>query len=200
MLPTETQNTVAQTLKLKTEDNHLALEALLVPKLQAISSALDYVALLKAFYGYFFPVEQLIDQHINHSHLTDIDHRRKAGYILKDLEVLRQSIIHLPLATTLPAINNVYQAFGALYVLEGSTLGGRGITKMLLKNGAAGIKENEVTFFNGYGTETGPRWMAFLQSLNSIASNDDDVAEMVKAANDTFYFFKLWLQKQLIHE
>src|SRR3712207_8787140 len=36
--------------------------------------------------------------------------------------------------------SSIAAAFGALYVLEGSTLGGRGITRMLLQNRNAGLR------------------------------------------------------------
>ncbi len=200
MLVTAVHETVAQTLKHRTEKNHLALEELLLPVLRAIHTCDDYVSLLKAFYGYFKPVEEAIFRHVNERVLPDIQDRRKADYLLKDLSFLHQQSQHLPLATEIPVMGNVYQAMGALYVLEGSTLGGRSITRMLLKNPQVNLQTDQVQFFNGYGEATGKMWTSFVQVLNQLSTNTVDVEAMVAAADQTFLLFKNWLQKQLVHE
>ena len=197
MLSIEGQVSVAQTLKHRTEENHMALEAMLLPHLHALQTPEDYSQLLKAFYGYFKPVEALILHHLNKKILPDIEHRRKADFILKDLTSLKTHIANLPLATALPAIGNLYQALGALYVLEGSTLGGRGITKMLMKNVGLQLQADQLQFFNGYGTATGSMWTSFIQMLNQLKITGAEKETMIGAANETFLFFKNWLQLRL---
>jgi heme oxygenase len=197
MLFTEGQVSVAQTLKHRTEENHMALEAMLLPHLHALHSTDDYSNLLAAFYGYFKPVETAILQHLNHEILPDMEQRRKADFILNDLSSLKSHIMHLPLATNLPQISNTYQALGALYVLEGSTLGGRGITKMLLKNNSLQLQASQLQFFNGYGSATGTMWTAFVKVLNNLILNKAENETLIAAANDTFLYFKNWLQIRL---
>jgi heme oxygenase (biliverdin-IX-beta and delta-forming) len=153
--------------------------------------------LLRAFYGYFKPVEVAILQHVNNEILPDMEQRRKADFILKDLTSLKAHIMQLPLAINLPQISSTYHALGALYVLEGSTLGGRGITKMLLKNKSLQIQANQLQFFNGYGAATGTMWTAFVQVLNNLTLNRTENEILVAAANDTFLYFKNWLQTRL---
>lgn len=186
--------TIAQTLKAATTESHEALEAMVLPRLQAITSPQDYARLLKDFYGYFKPVEDAVAPFITRTILPDWAQRRKAHAILNDLAALQQPFDHLPLATALPSVNNLPQAMGALYVMEGSTLGGRGITKMLLKKEDVLLTIDHLQFFNGYGEATGPMWMAFVNVLNSFPFSDDEVAQLTESANSTFNHFNTWLQ------
>ena len=199
MLANEVHESVAQCLKHRTEKNHRELEELLLPILSAVKTLDDYKALLKAFYGYFKPLEAAISRHVTERVLPDIEQRRKADYLLKDLSTLQNPQTTLPLAADIPAITTVYEAMGALYVLEGSTLGGKGITRMLLKNTQVGLQAHQVRFFNSYGEAVGKMWNAFVQVLNGLTSNGNDIEAMVNKADETFLLFKNWLQKQLVH-
>ena len=191
----EAAETAAQLLKKNTTEPHLALEAVVEPQLQALKSKEDYVAFLKRFYGCFKPVESLIEKNIDATVLPDIAQRRKAERIVHDLTFSNTHIEPLPVATQLPQIGNAIEAFGALYVLEGSTLGGRGITRMLLKNEALQLQLAEVTFFSGYGEQTGVMWTSFLNSLNQFTTTPTAIQQQIATANNTFTFFKIWLQQ-----
>ena len=172
----------------------------MLPCLNSIASRHDYVQLLKAFYGFFSPVEDAVAPFITIAVLPDFQQRRKADFIVADLAALQQQQSHIPLATNLPRIQNLQQALGALYVIEGSTLGGRGIAKMLLKNSNAHLEAGHLQFFNGYGAATGTMWATFVNVLNAFSFTQSEMEEMVEAANQTFYFFKTWLQEQLVHD
>jgi heme oxygenase len=185
--------TTAQHLKHHTSQQHQALEDVVLPQLHRLHSVTDYNHLLQRFYGYYKPVEFLIEQQIDEQQLPDIKQRRKADLILHDLTFSNAHATNLPLATKLPQLHNSIQAFGALYVLEGSTLGGRGITKLLLKNTALHLQPAQVQFFNGYGAVTGSRWMAFLERLNAIGESSSVQVQLTVAANETFSLFKKWL-------
>lgn len=187
---------VATALKDKTVDAHQELEDLLIPKLHAVRSKVDYALLLQTFYGYFTPVEKSIEQHITCHQLPDIGQRRKAVFLIDDLACLGFSAVGLPLSHYLPMIESEVEAWGALYVLEGSTLGGRGITKMLLKQ-CPELSLQEIKFFNGYGDQTGAMWIRFQKALNALAYQTDDLATAVHAANTTFLKFKLWIEHSM---
>lgn len=186
---------VAQTLKHQTEAAHMELEAMVLPWLQSISSNTDYVQLLKGFYGYFKPLEDAVAPYITEAVLPDWEQRRKAYSILQDLAQLPGAYSELPLATHLPSIQSLPQALGAMYVMEGSTLGGKGIAKMLVKNKSVNLKGEQLQFFTGYGARTGTMWTTFVNVLNSFSGTDAEVARMVASANQTFSLFKSWLQE-----
>lgn len=195
MLIRDVRETVATVLKQQTAREHQALEEKILPRLQGLQNMNDYAQLLKIFYGYFKPVEDRIGTQLHLKDVPDLQQRRKADWILQDLTFSKSHTEHLRLATHLPQINNSIQAFGALYVLEGSTLGGRGITKMLLKNPVLQLQQTQVRFFNGYGADTGPRWMAFMAFLNQQDTTPAALEQMASSANETFTLFKNWIQE-----
>jgi heme oxygenase len=184
---------VAALVKEATQQYHTEVENLLLPKLSSISTADDYAAILKMFYGYFSPLERCIQQHLTAAYLPDVPERRKAAAILDDLQAIGQSTAHIEHCTMLPQIENTAQAFGAMYVLEGSSLGGKVIAKMLLKNEALSVTEDALHFFSGYKEETGSRWKTFLTALNG----QTETKEIVASANETFFYLKAWMQHTL---
>src|SRR5438309_9925339 len=109
---------------------HQALDRLMIPNIEAVQSKNDYAELLLLFYGFFKPVYNSIDTFIDTNYLPDYQSRRKAEWILNDLKDLAIDY-NVHLCEHLPNINNNAAAFGALYVLEGSTLGGMVIKKMI---------------------------------------------------------------------
>lgn len=197
MFHPDLREAVATALKKKTMDAHQALEDLLSTRLHTIRTREDYGALLKIFYGYFSPVEKIIEHHLSFQQLPDIKHRRKAAFLLHDLNLLSFNAGNIPVSPFVPTVTNEVQAWGALYVLEGSTLGGRGITRLLLKQ-CSEITINHLKFFNGYGEETGPMWRRFLESLNNQEYNDSEVGSAVQAANETFLNFKKWIEQAIV--
>ena len=182
---------VAVMIKDSTQQLHKDVEDLLLPKLAAIENKNDYAAILRMFYGYFSPLENLLQQFVTPALLPDVAERRKADALLHDLRSLKSEGADLTLCEALPLIENEAQAMGALYVLEGSTLGGKTIAKMLRQNKALALTDNELTFFMGYKEETGSKWKAFLQVLNQ----QQDADQTIVAANQTFYHMKNWMQR-----
>jgi heme oxygenase (biliverdin-IX-beta and delta-forming) len=62
------------------------------------------------------------------------------------------------------------EALGMLYVLEGSTLGGRHILNSLARQG---VNDAALHFLDPYGDQTGPRWRAFLDVLEREVGDDE---------------------------
>lgn len=188
-------HSVASLLKTETAQHHAETENYLVPHLKQIQTTADYAAILRMFYGFFKPLEEQIAGVISTDFLPDISSRKKAHLAEQDLQRLAdQAGEELSIAKSLPSINNLRQAFGALYVLEGSTLGGRYIAKMLAKN-QANLPAAAMSFFEGYGEATGPMWLAFQQKLNEFTP--EETPEIIAAANETFIKMKAWMQTQL---
>jgi heme oxygenase (biliverdin-IX-beta and delta-forming) len=116
---------VAQLLKEGTACAHREAEEILAPKLAGIKSYDDYADILQMFYGFFHPLERILAQHISTELLPDIDQRRSSFFIIMDLKSIGCSTERLPMCERLPKISSSLAALGAMYVLEGSTLGGR---------------------------------------------------------------------------
>lgn len=171
-------------IKETTKEAHLNLEKKVVQKMKAIRSNADYADFLKHFYAYFNKVEQAIAPYITAQLLPDHAERRNSAYLKQDIEELGFDVNELPSATA-PEVNNTLQALGALYVMEGSIMGGPIIVKMLEKGGIT----KGVSFFSGYGEATGMMWGKFVAVLNEQAKTEADEAQAIKSADDTFANF-----------
>jgi len=182
------------TIKIATLPNHQLVEKLLVGKMRNLRSMTDYVELLKIFYSYFGGLEQLINPYISAENLSDYEHRRKSRAIANDIKILGGEVPVLAGVDSLPAIQNELQAFGALYVIEGSTLGGKIIAEMLQKHLSFNNGDG-LSFFTGYGENSMQMWGTFKQTLNAMAQRDKDETEVIATANETFIKFKHWLEK-----
>lgn len=180
-------------IKEATKAEHQNLEKQVVLKLKAIRSNEDYADLLKHFFAYFSHIEETIKPFITASVLPDYAQRRNSGYIKADILELGADITHLPF-TTVPKIENAVQALGALYVLEGSIMGGSIIVKMLEKEGVT----KGVSFFSGYGEDTGMMWGNFIAVLNAQAKTEQEEQEAIVAANETFKHFAYVFEKERV--
>jgi heme oxygenase len=175
---------LSTSIKEATKEAHLNLEKKVVQKMKAIRSDADYADFLKHFYAYFNQVEQAIAPYITTELLPDHAERRNSSYLKQDIEELGSNVNDLPTATS-PEINNTIQALGALYVMEGSIMGGPIIVKMLEKFGIT----KGVSFFSGYGEATGQMWGKFVAVLNAQANKEAEEQQAITAANDTFSNF-----------
>ena len=81
-----------------------------------------------------------------------------------------------------------------MYVLEGSTLGGVHLTKMIAAK--MNLRETKgLEFFNGYGNGTMAKWEAFKTSVNGVGKDETTQDKVIEAANNTFSKFKDWIEK-----
>lgn len=190
---------LTEKLKEITQENHLNLERKLVAKMKLISAPSEYGALLSAFYSFFGGLELGIERYLGENEFPDYGKRRKSSAIAADLTSLGYTPPELAGENELPLIQNKYQALGCLYVIEGSTLGGRMISKMLmprLPEEATGA----FTFFQGYGDQTMPMWLLFKEYLDKpdapLKRNQESM--IIQAANETFLKFSTWFDTRQI--
>ncbi|QBQ40762.1 heme oxygenase [Sphingobacterium psychroaquaticum] len=173
-----------QNIKDNTTAAHQKLEGTVVRQLKAIRSNTDYADVLKNFYVYFNTVEQAIAPFITPEVLPDYSERRNSSHIKQDIIELGGSVENLP-TVAVPTITNALEALSALYVLEGSIMGGPYIVQMLNKYGiTAGTN-----FFSGYGEDTGKMWGAFTATLNKYGEDESTHEKAVAIANETFSKF-----------
>ncbi len=185
---------LAEKLKKDTLQSHQQLEKMLVGRMKAIRSKEDYVKLLQLFYSYFGGLETLIDQHIGQPELNDYAERRKTQALADDIKALGGKPMPKADGENLPEINNALQAFAALYVIEGSTLGGKIISKMMAQQ--LGVNDGKgLSFFNGYGEDTDNKWEYLKNALNKLTKSSDKDKLVTDSANETFDKFKQWAEK-----
>lgn len=181
-------------LKESTKVNHQLLEKKLVAKMRAIQNTADYTQLLSSFYGFYAGLEVSMDIQTELSFLPDYSLRRKSCSLAADLGALNNELPTIAFGENLPYIKNYLQIIGILYVMEGSTLGGKFIAKMI----QAQLKTTEIkgfSFFSSYGDKTESMWQIFKESIDGICLNPIEKEEIVLAANETFLHFSNWFDK-----
>lgn len=119
--------------------------------------------------------------------LPDIANRYKLPAIDSDIKELSR---HVPEPIVKPLgdvkdCDTVAEAMGYMYVIEGSTLGGR----MLLKHVRDTLGFDETKggrFFAGYGADTGMMWKNFLAVLTGYVVAHGCEEEVIRGANQAF--------------
>jgi heme oxygenase len=149
-----------------------------------------YMGILERFYGFWRSWEPLTGLLLP----DDAFYRsRRRLFLLKaDLATLGLSssaMEFLPLCPA-PPLRNHAEALGSLYVMEGSTLGGRVIQQNVKR--CLGLTEQAgCRYFAGYGSNTGAMWWSFLNRLEQTPV--DDVIAVGNGALATFERLTVWL-------
>ncbi len=117
--------------------------------------------------------------------IPDIEERRKAHLLINDLKYTSfEKRFNLFSFQNLEKISIPF-AIGIIYVLEGSTLGGRFILKNVQEN--LGFDEEKgATYFAGYGNKSGNLWKKFLLFLTEFEARTNSEEEIIAGAAYTF--------------
>lgn len=179
-------------LKQQTRDVHLDLEKEFIRELKKINSKEKYIAFLSLLYGFYHGLEESMDLPVSVMDIPHMSRRRKAGWLLKDINALGGA--HVQNHSFSNTFDTPAEVIGALYVAEGSTLGGTVIAGMLSRHdflhGNMGL-----SFFRGYESDTMVMWQSFQQFLNSEAATNYAHSEVITGAIKTFTSFKHWIQQ-----
>ncbi|WFP51853.1 biliverdin-producing heme oxygenase [Methylomonas sp. EFPC3] len=116
--------------------------------------------------------------------------RVKLSWLQADLDHFGiDSALLKPADLPLPQIDSIGDYVGALYVVEGSTLGGQMIAKCLGQN--LGLSADAgARFYAGYGAATTSMWRGFIDFAESIAADTAQVTAAQLAAKRIFAFFQ----------
>jgi heme oxygenase len=171
-------------LRAATAEAHAHLERdldLLSPPL----SRSRFLALLQRFWGFHVVWEPAVCRHAELAEL--MTPRLRTDLLRRDLLALglpAQEIDHLPRSAAAAGLaRSLEGALGSLYVLEGSTLGGRLITKALRR--CDWLPSGGLTYFDPHGEETGPLWLQFQRRLRAMPPPHSHTA-VETAAVETF--------------
>ena len=184
-------------LRTGTGQLHVALEK----RLPFFSERLDanwYRRLLQAYYGFYAPMEAVLYGSGLIPDGFDCALRAKTPTLLSDLLALGlddHAINALPHCTDLPTFDTPAACLGALYVLEGATLGGQVLRREMAARLAVDA-DNGGAFLDVYGAETGRRWKDFLDYLGRFPLDASAKQRAVTAARSTFSGFEQWLDSQ----
>jgi heme oxygenase len=120
--------------------------------------------------------------------------RRRLDRFGADAAVLGVTPTELrPPAPALPVVSGTAQALGRLYVLEGSTLGGRVINRAFARrtpgDPLVGVR---LSGLDPYGEATGAMWHGLRRFTTAWAGSDQRRDEVVHAAVSTFAALDAW--------
>ncbi|QHS60934.1 biliverdin-producing heme oxygenase [Chitinophaga agri] len=184
-------------LRERTGKQHQDLERVLIPRIKAANTPEAYTSLLQLFYGYYYPLEQHIAAHMDITFPGGFERRRKAALLLDDIAAITNAPAIQPICCNdIPEIADNAQALGAMYVLEGSTLGGQVICQILSRNLSSPDLPKALSFFNGYGADTQSYWDTFVHYLQGYNGDDTQRQRLLDAAAATFEHFRSWAVSQ----
>jgi len=169
-------------LRQETRKEHRKIEAML----DLMSPALDqnrYLKILRNFHAAMVPLEAALEDRCPEPYRPLWQGRQKARRLEADLAWFGQAAPRNPPADVcLPPLSSASLWLGAIYVVEGSTLGGQVICRHLEKH--FGWAEGRgYSYFSGYGEQTAERWR---QVKLALEGDDLDGNLMVKGAHHTF--------------
>ncbi len=153
----------------------------------------DYRAYLSAMLGFTSPLEaRFADMPSELRRGAELEKRAKAHLLELDLDALDRRLGPAPraLCAAVPDTEDEAGALGALYVLEGSTLGARYLRKHL---SALGIDDSSA-YLDSYGDALGDMWLRLRALLVARAGADPArTGEVVAGACRTFELLDRWL-------
>jgi heme oxygenase len=181
-------------LRERTAPLHGQIEALLrLPG--AISTRADYQDWLGRFLGLYDPLECSLARFSDWDTLgLSMSSRDHSCCLVDDLVALGINPRELPRASPalLPDLPTFAHALGALYVIEGATLGGRLILRDLEPRLGAPIA-GATRFFGGRGEAVGPMWRSFRAALDEFSLEQPQLCtDAVIGAERTFRAMLVW--------
>lgn len=187
-----------QQLKTETRDLHDQVERnpmmaqLMTPQLTREA----YQAVLERLLGLHEPFEAHLHRQVDALPADlNLEARRKTPWLVADLKAIGHTDASLQALPRwegwLP--ESVGESLGALYVLEGATLGGKVISKQIHRT--LGITpETGLRFYTSYGDALGPMWKTFMKAINTTYGHQAEVAvAAVRGARATFTAMDQWL-------
>ena len=120
---------------------------------------------------------------------------KRSHLLARDLETLRgqpwrpEAAAHRP---TMPPLDDDERILGAVYVVNGSALGGRGLARGLDRLFGSGHHDGR-RFFEGQGSATGAAWRDFVGRLDIVSAEAASRAAVIDAAVEIFSVFEVWL-------
>ena len=140
-----------------------------------------YQDLIVRLYGFYLPFEAAAG--------IGPDRSRWLAGDLQALD-LERPLHDLAKCPHVPHLDSAHSRLGALYVVEGSALGGRDLARSLDRLFGEDVAEGR-RFFIGHGPKTGEAWRGYLAQLSAAPSGAR--AEIIRGAVETFAAFEHWL-------
>jgi heme oxygenase (biliverdin-IX-beta and delta-forming) len=160
--------------------------------------AAAYARLLAALLPLYGGIEEALESFHEWSRLDpplDIVARRRSQLLVADLHTLGVEVQEgREHAAAAPRLELFDHALGALYVVEGSRLGGRVLAARIV-GGSRSIEVDAFRFLRSDGFDVGGSWRELRASLAAYAVDPPTRARVVAGATETFACFEQQLAR-----
>ena len=188
-----------QILKESTKNKHALLEQLMfVEPIMAGTLTLDQ-------YRQILTTNYLVHKHFEHklhsllstenAVALTMHNRVKSQFLKEDMLQINAFVHNYIIDNSLPQFENEAAAFGALYVLEGATLGGNVIVKKLQTIPHFTSMGLNFNYYQAYGDQLGTYWKEFCKTLNDLPITLH--SQVIEGANNMFDHL-IFVQKNVI--
>jgi heme oxygenase len=194
--PTAATNGVLERVRRRTQDVHRSLEELPIWE-AAFSNVRAYAALLDGFLSLVRPADAAIAMTLGAAAPEGFSATVRADWLESDRRSIadgQRSLSEIdpvgddPLISGI-ASNSLSAAAGTLYVIEGSALGGRILSRRLQES--LGIDPSSGgRYFFGHGAETAVRWRQFLEWLDALQLDQAGAEAAASTARSVFERFR----------
>ena len=150
--------------------------------LSRMNDPAHYGRVLQVFDAFLPPWEAAVAAALPQCMHGWLQQRSRRGYLAADLQAL--GLAPLPRQITAPPLACAAAAWGSLYVVEGSALGGQVITRTLAAQGWR--PDHGAAYFHGWGAATGGMWREFRGLLADQLRRAQDIEAACAAAQATF--------------
>ena len=185
-----TQPSILDRLKHETARHHQTVEQLAQADtiLNQTLSLTHYHRLILTHYHAHRLIEPQLPQIFGlEAERLQLPHRRRLAALQHDVTQLNLNCA--PVCPVDLCLQTIPQALGAMYVMEGSTLGGAVIFKALKRN----KQLNRAAPFHYYhlcGQNTRALWLNFCQSVIELTTPTDQADAIIIAAQNTFNVYR----------
>lgn len=186
------QISTMQQLKSATAEHHARTEAVM-PSMEEMTTPEGYAEAVRLMHGFHALWEPAIWATPGMERLgLSRSLRGKLPLLEKDLEQLEVDPFEIdPVAR--PELE-LAEAVGALYVIEGATLGGRVILKQVRQQMPVDA-DNGAAYYTGYGDRTGEYWRDFGAIVERFASETGERSRVVEGGVRCFAAFERWVEQ-----
>lgn len=127
--------------------------------------------------------EPLIKVSLGHLLPPQYSKRLHCNRVKQDLQRLNLATVTSQLSVNTLRLDNPFQALGAVYVLEGSTLGSQVICKRLRSKLGS---ELPLDYYSGYGASTGQMWAELVAYINTAVKTQAQLDSILIGAKQVF--------------
>lgn len=173
-----TPEPVLAALRAATRERHERVDQLM--DLRRLAERAHYERVLQVFDAFLGPWEEAVAAALPEAWPTWLRQRSRRAFLQNDLHAL--GLQPLPRAALQLQLASPAAAWGSVYVLEGSALGGQVITRALAHSGL----QPASAYFHGWGIATGAMWQEFRLRLQHELPEPAWVAAACDAACQTF--------------